>query len=129
MATRFDAIIIGTGQAGPFLAVRLADAGMKVAVIERGLFGGTCVNTGCIPPKPWWRAPTLRKWRAAHRVRSTLPGEVRVDMKKVKARKDAIQAPSRPGWRKCSGPPRIARVYRLMPDLNLRTKSASARIA
>jgi 2-polyprenyl-6-methoxyphenol hydroxylase-like FAD-dependent oxidoreductase len=42
----YDAIIIGTGQAGPFLAQRLAGAGMKVAIIERKLFGGTCVNTG-----------------------------------------------------------------------------------
>ncbi len=49
--TNYDAIIIGTGQAGPFLAGRLAGAGMKVAIIERKLFGGTCVNTGCIPTK------------------------------------------------------------------------------
>src|SRR4051794_18596254 len=48
---RFDAIIIGTGQAGPGLAGRLTGAGKKVAVIERKLFGGTCVNTGCIPTK------------------------------------------------------------------------------
>ena len=47
----FDAIIIGTGQAGPSLARRLAQAGQKVAVIERKLFGGTCVNTGCTPTK------------------------------------------------------------------------------
>jgi len=48
---RFDAIIIGTGQAGPTLASRLAGAGRKVAIIERKLFGGTCVNTGCTPTK------------------------------------------------------------------------------
>ena len=47
----FDAIIIGTGQAGPSLAFRLAGAGMKVAVVERHLVGGTCVNTGCTPTK------------------------------------------------------------------------------
>ena len=47
----FDAIIIGTGQAGPMLTSRLTTAGMKVAIIERKLFGGTCVNTGCIPTK------------------------------------------------------------------------------
>ena len=47
----YDAIIIGTGQAGPPLAKRLTDAGMSVAIIERHLFGGTCVNTGCIPTK------------------------------------------------------------------------------
>jgi pyruvate/2-oxoglutarate dehydrogenase complex dihydrolipoamide dehydrogenase (E3) component len=51
MTTAFDAIIIGAGQAGPPLARRLATAGMNVAVIERGAFGGTCVNTGCIPTK------------------------------------------------------------------------------
>lgn len=49
--TNYDAIIIGTGQAGPSLAGRLAGAGMKVAIIERKSFGGTCVNTGCIPTK------------------------------------------------------------------------------
>ena len=49
MATTYDAIIIGTGQAGPALAVRLAGSGMKVAIIERKRFGGTCVNDGCIP--------------------------------------------------------------------------------
>ncbi len=48
---KFDAIIIGTGQSGPSLAGRLAGAGKQVAVIERKLFGGTCVNTGCIPTK------------------------------------------------------------------------------
>ena len=51
MSTRFDAIIIGTGQAGPSLAGRLSAAGWKVAVIERKRFGGTCVNNGCIPTK------------------------------------------------------------------------------
>ena len=51
MTKQFDAIIIGTGQAGPFLAQRLAAGGMKVAIVERKLFGGTCVNTGCIPTK------------------------------------------------------------------------------
>ncbi len=51
MTTRFDAIIIGTGQAGPSLAGKLDAAGMKVAVLERHLFGGTCVNAGCIPTK------------------------------------------------------------------------------
>ena len=51
MATKYDAIVIGTGQAGPSLAVRLADKGMKMAIIERKRFGGTCVNNGCIPTK------------------------------------------------------------------------------
>ena len=51
MTTQYDAIIIGTGQAGPPLAGRLTTSGLKVAIIERKLFGGTCVNTGCIPTK------------------------------------------------------------------------------
>jgi glycine/D-amino acid oxidase-like deaminating enzyme len=51
MPTRFDAIVIGTGQSGPSLAHRLTGAGQKVAVIERKRFGGTCVNNGCIPTK------------------------------------------------------------------------------
>ncbi|MGE5823573.1 MAG: FAD-dependent oxidoreductase, partial [Bacteroidota bacterium] len=51
MPRSFDAIVIGTGQAGPPLAARLAGAGMKVAVIERASFGGTCVNDGCTPTK------------------------------------------------------------------------------
>ncbi len=51
MTARFDAIVIGTGQAGPALAARLSEAGMQVAIIERKRFGGTCVNTGCIPTK------------------------------------------------------------------------------
>jgi pyruvate/2-oxoglutarate dehydrogenase complex dihydrolipoamide dehydrogenase (E3) component len=51
MTTTYDAVIIGAGQAGPSLAVRLAGAGRKVAIVERNQFGGTCVNTGCIPTK------------------------------------------------------------------------------
>src|SRR5579871_2825001 len=101
MTTNFDAIVIGTGQAGPPLAVRLAHAGMKVAIIERALFGGTCVNTGCIPTKTM-----VATAYAAHTARRgaeygfTGADDVRVDMKKVKARKDAIQEPSRTGVEK-----------------------------
>ena len=51
MTQNFDAIVIGAGQAGPSLAGRLTAAGMRVALIERNLFGGTCVNTGCMPTK------------------------------------------------------------------------------
>lgn len=51
MNKSYDAIVIGTGQSGPFMAIRLAKAGRKVAIIERHRFGGTCVNTGCIPTK------------------------------------------------------------------------------
>ena len=56
MVTRYDAIVIGTGQAGPPLASRMADEGLKTAVIERKRFGGTCVNVGCVPTKTLGRA-------------------------------------------------------------------------
>lgn len=91
MTTRFDAIIIGTGQSGPPLAARLAGAGRKVAIIERKRFGGTCVNTGCVPTKT-----LVASAYAAHIARHgadygvMLEGPVRVDMKRVKARKDAV---------------------------------------
>jgi pyruvate/2-oxoglutarate dehydrogenase complex dihydrolipoamide dehydrogenase (E3) component len=65
MTHAYDAIIIGTGQAGPPLAERLTRAGMKVAIIERKLCGGTCDNTGCAPTKHWWRAHTRHIWPVA----------------------------------------------------------------
>jgi pyruvate/2-oxoglutarate dehydrogenase complex dihydrolipoamide dehydrogenase (E3) component len=98
MTKTYDAIIIGTGQAGPFLAERLAGAGMKVAIIERKLFGGTCINTGCTPTKAM-----VASAHAAHMVRRAADfgvvnnGPVSVDMKLVKARKDAISGKSRTG--------------------------------
>lgn len=98
MPTHYDAIVIGTGQAGPSLAVRLANAGKKVAIIERKLFGGTCVNTGCIPTKTMVASAC-----AAHLARRGaefgvgIEGAIRVDMKRVKARKDEISGKSRTG--------------------------------
>ncbi len=98
MNTHFDAIIVGTGQAGPSLAGRLTAAGMSVAVIERGRFGGTCVNTGCIPTKAM-----VASAYAAHLARRgaeygvVVPGPVTVDMKRVKARKDEIAGQSNAG--------------------------------
>jgi len=95
MTERFDAIVIGTGQAGPSLAVRLAGKGRKTAIIERKRFGGTCVNVGCIPTKT-----LVASARAAYVARTAadfgvvIDGSVRVDMPKVKARKDAIVAES-----------------------------------
>ena len=95
MAESYDAIVIGTGQAGPPLAVRLGNAGRKTAIIERKLIGGTCVNVGCIPTKT-----LIASARAAHVARRAadfgvvLDGPVRVDMARVKARKDAIVAKS-----------------------------------
>jgi pyruvate/2-oxoglutarate dehydrogenase complex dihydrolipoamide dehydrogenase (E3) component len=91
MTTRFDAIVIGTGQSGPSLAARLAGAGRTVAIIERKRFGGTCVNTGCIPTKTL--VASAYAAHLAHRAAEfgvILDGPVRVDMKRVKARKDAI---------------------------------------
>lgn len=94
----YDAIVIGTGQAGPSLADRFDDEGLKVAVIERKLFGGTCVNVGCVPTKT-----LVASARAAHMARRAadfgiiLDTPVRVDMKQVKARKDAIVARSNSG--------------------------------
>jgi pyruvate/2-oxoglutarate dehydrogenase complex dihydrolipoamide dehydrogenase (E3) component len=95
MPSAFDALIIGTGQAGPALAARLAGAGMKVAVVEKAKFGGTCVNDGCTPTKA-----LVASAYAAHLARRAadygvmLEGAPRVDMKRVKARKDAIVAKS-----------------------------------
>jgi pyruvate/2-oxoglutarate dehydrogenase complex dihydrolipoamide dehydrogenase (E3) component len=88
---QFDAIIIGTGQAGPSLAHRLAAAGQRVAIIERHRFGGTCVNTGCTPTKT-----LVACAYAAHLARSagdygvSIPGPVTVDMRRIKARKDYV---------------------------------------
>ena len=98
MSQSFDAIIIGTGQAGPSLAVKLANAGQKVAIIERGRFGGTCVNTGCIPTKAMVasaRAAYVAQRGADFGV--VIPPGMHVDMKRVKARKDEISAASRNG--------------------------------
>ena len=95
---KFDAIIIGTGQAGPSLAARLVDAGMKIAVVERKLFGGTCVNTGCIPTKTLIASADAAKTaRRAADFGVRLQGGATVDMKAVKARKDAISGQSRTG--------------------------------
>src|SRR5438552_12209998 len=101
MTERFDAIVIGAGQAGPSLAVRLATAGRKTAIIERKLVGGTCVNNGCIPTKA-----LIASARAAHMARRSadfgvqLDGAVRVDMQQVKARKDGIVRQSSEGLRR-----------------------------
>ena len=91
----YDAIVIGTGQAGPALAARLAGAGRKGAVIERHKFGGTCVNDGCTPTKTMVAsayAAHLASRAADYGV--DIPGQPRVDMKRVKARKDAVVATS-----------------------------------
>jgi pyruvate/2-oxoglutarate dehydrogenase complex dihydrolipoamide dehydrogenase (E3) component len=98
MNATFDAIIIGAGQAGPSLAGRLTGAGMTVAMIERHLFGGTCINTGCTPTKT-----LIASAAVAHRARRAadygvrIEGGVTIDMRAVKARKDTVVANSRNG--------------------------------
>lgn len=98
MSTRFDAIVIGTGQAGPSLAVRLAKSGRKTAIVERKRFGGTCVNVGCIPTKT-----LVASARAIHMARRggefgfSVGGEVRADMERIKARKDGVVRQSTEG--------------------------------
>jgi pyruvate/2-oxoglutarate dehydrogenase complex dihydrolipoamide dehydrogenase (E3) component len=97
VTTRFDAIVVGAGQAGPPLAGRLTEAGMSVAVVERSLVGGTCVNYGCIPTKT-----LVASAHAAHTARrgaeyGVSVHDVRVDMAKVKARKDRIMLDDRHG--------------------------------
>ena len=95
----FDAIIVGAGQAGPSLASRLTAAGMSIAYVERHLFGGTCVNTGCTPTKTMiasaYAAHVAR--RAADYGVTLGPGPVGIDMARVIARREAIVAPSRNG--------------------------------
>lgn len=98
MSERFDAIIIGTGQSGPPLAARMTREGMKTAIIERKLFGGTCVNVGCVPTKT-----LVASARAAHVARRSadfgviIDGPISVDMKRVKERKDGVVRQSNEG--------------------------------
>ena len=127
MSHRYDAIIIGTGQAGPLLRTGCRGAGMSVAIVERHLFGGTCVNTGCIPTKAM-----VASAYAAHMARRAsdfgvvIDGGVRVDMKRVKARKDAISERSRTGveqWLR--GTAALRRLHRTRPVPIAATKSPS----
>jgi pyruvate/2-oxoglutarate dehydrogenase complex dihydrolipoamide dehydrogenase (E3) component len=95
MSVPYQAIIIGTGQAGPPLAKRLTAAGMKVAIIERGLFGGTCVNTGCIPTKTMVASAYAAHLASRAAEFGVVTGtSVKVDMQRVKARKDLISGQS-----------------------------------
>ena len=98
MATEnFDAIIIGAGQAGPALAARCSKQGLRTALIERHQLGGTCVNVGCTPTKTW-----VASARAIHLAQRGAEfgfetGSIRVDMARIKARKDAVVMQSRQG--------------------------------
>jgi pyruvate/2-oxoglutarate dehydrogenase complex dihydrolipoamide dehydrogenase (E3) component len=96
----FDAIVVGAGQAGPPLAVRLAGAGRKVAFIERHLFGGTCVNNGCTPTKAMVASAHAAQLARRAQDFGVKAGPVSVDMRAVKARKDAIVMKSRTGVEK-----------------------------
>ncbi|MGH6931866.1 MAG: mercuric reductase, partial [Dongiaceae bacterium] len=98
MPIKFDAIVIGMGQSGPSLAQRFADQGLRVAVIERKYFGGTCVNTGCMPTKTLVASAYVAHMaRRAKEYGVDVGGPVKVDMKRVKARKDEIVTESRDG--------------------------------
>src|SRR4051812_27635226 len=98
MRNNHDALIIGAGQAGPPLAGRLTERGLSVGLVERSRFGGTCVNTGCIPTKT-----LIASAYAAHLARRAsdfgvgVEGGVTVNLKAVKARKDRISGQSRVG--------------------------------
>jgi pyruvate/2-oxoglutarate dehydrogenase complex dihydrolipoamide dehydrogenase (E3) component len=113
MPTQFDAAIIGTGQAGPALAARLSAHGMKVAVIEKDQFGGTCVNNGCTPTKAMvasaYAAHMMRR-AASYGIAST--GTFSVNMQQVKARKDEIVRASRQGVQSWMEGLKNATVYR-----------------
>jgi len=113
MPANFDALIIGTGQAGPSLAARLSGAGMKVAVVEKHKFGGTCVNNGCTPTKAMVAsAYAAQVARRAREYGVRVEGEPQVDMKRVKARKDEIVRKSSEGVEKWMEGLKGAKVYR-----------------
>ncbi len=96
--TSFDALVIGSGQAGPSLAVRLAQHGWKTALVERGELGGTCVNNGCTPTKTLV-ASARAAWVARHAADFgvTLAGSVGIDYGAVRARMMKVVQESRDG--------------------------------
>ena len=101
MSQRFDAVVIGAGQAGPPLAERLGKSGRKVAVIERGRVGGTCVNTGCIPTKAMVASAYVAQMgRRAGSYGVRADSDVRVDMQRVWERTQGISGQSRDGVEK-----------------------------
>jgi hypothetical protein len=124
ITTTYDAIIIGTGQAGPPLAKRLSDAGMSVAIVERHLFGGTCGNTGCIPTKAMVAsAYAAQLARRAADFGVAIDSTVRVDMKRVNARTDAFPS-SRVAVlkRRCARPQELRGVHRTSDGVSLLTQ-------
>jgi pyruvate/2-oxoglutarate dehydrogenase complex dihydrolipoamide dehydrogenase (E3) component len=113
LATQFDAIIIGAGQAGPALASRLTAAGQTVAFVERKLFGGTCVNTGCTPTKAMVAsAYAAHVARRANDYGVSIDTEIQVDMKAVVARREGIVSKSRNGVEKSLRDNKLVTVFK-----------------
>ena len=113
MSTTFDAVVIGMGQAGPSLAARLCAHGMKVAIVERDQFGGTCVNNGCTPTKAMVAsayAAHLATRAAQYGV--VLPGSPTVSMKRVKSRTEEIVRNAREGVESWMAGLKSATIYR-----------------
>jgi pyruvate/2-oxoglutarate dehydrogenase complex dihydrolipoamide dehydrogenase (E3) component len=96
----YDAIVIGSGQGGNPLAVAIANQGAKVALIESGLFGGTCVNTGCTPTKTMVASAQVAHYARNGARWGVRTGEVSVDLPAILKRKDEVVEKSRSGWPK-----------------------------
>src|SRR6266852_8424900 len=96
-AMKFDAIVIGSGQAGNPLSQRLADLNWKVALVERGNLGGTCVNTGCTPTKTMVASAQVAHYARNASRWGVLAENVRVDLTAIVARKNAIVQSFRDG--------------------------------
>ena len=97
MAHHYDVVVIGTGQAGPSLAVRFANAGLHVAIVERDKFGGTCVNNGCTPTKTLVASAYAAHLARRAREYGVDTGPVSVDMKRVKAAQGPDLGTLKPG--------------------------------
>src|SRR5712692_3683661 len=95
--TKFDAIVIGSGQAGNPLSQKLADDGWSVALIEKDQLGGTCVNTGCTPTKTMIASAQVAYYARAAGRWGVCAGDVSVDLAKVVARKDQVVGQWRSG--------------------------------
>lgn len=95
---KFDALILGSGQAGTPLAFHLAEAGKRVAIVEKSHYGGTCVNDGCTPTKAYV-ASAKRIWDAknAGALGIDIPSGIKADLKAIKQRKDQLVESSREG--------------------------------
>src|SRR5262245_23054944 len=97
MLRQYDAIIIGAGQAGPPLAGRLTGAGMAVALIERKLFGGTCVNTGCMPTKALAACAYAAQLARRGDEYGVMIGGFSIDIKRVRAHAESVRTNARNG--------------------------------